>query len=316
MLRDESLAAASVSASNGATLAAVRPRRRPLHAAIVTARPRQWVKNALVIAAAGAAGALGHDDVPLRVMIACFAFCLLASGIYAVNDVRDAHEDRMHPRKRFRPVAAGELDPATASAMGFGLMIAGLALCVAVRPLLALVGVAYLALTLSYTIVWRGIVVLDLLAIAGGFVLRAIAGGVAAPVALSRWFVLVVSAASVFVAAGKRHAELLRTERPAHRRRAVLKLYTTARLRLILAASGVTAFAAYCVWAFELPAVHGIPWRPLTIIPFGACLLRYGALVRAGRGEAPEDLLFADRGLLLLGVLWLALFALGVHAAA
>ena len=100
-----------MSGLSGATSAApalpLRPRRGRLHAVVATVRPRQWTKNLLVIAAARAAGALGHDDVPLRVGLAFLAFCFLASGIYAVNDVRDAEEDRLHPRKRERPVAAG-----------------------------------------------------------------------------------------------------------------------------------------------------------------------------------------------------------------
>jgi decaprenyl-phosphate phosphoribosyltransferase len=289
-------------------------RRGPLHAALVTLRPRQWIKNALVVAAAGAAGALGHDDVPVRVGLACVAFCLLASGIYAVNDVRDAQEDRLHPRKRHRPVAAQELDPLGAMVLGVALMLAGLALCAAVRPLLAAVGAGYLALTLSYTVVWRYLPVLDLLAIAGGFVLRAVAGGVAAPVALSRWFVLVVSAAAVLVAAGKRQAELRRTDDRGESRRRVLELYTPQLLRLILAGSAALALFAYGVWAFQLPTVDGIPWRPLTIVPFAACLLRYSALVRSGAGETPEDLLLSDRWLALAGLCWLLMFALGVHA--
>ncbi len=129
-----------MSGRGGATSAApalpLRPRRGRLHAVVATVRPRQWTKNLLVIAAAGAAGALGHDDVPLRVGLAFLAFCFLASGIYAVNDVRDAEEDRLHPRKRERPVAAGELAPAAALRLGAALMVAGLALCVAIRPLL------------------------------------------------------------------------------------------------------------------------------------------------------------------------------------
>jgi 4-hydroxybenzoate polyprenyltransferase len=183
-----------------------------LRAALVTIRPRQWIKNGLVVAAAGAAGALGHDDVAVRVGLACVAFCMLASGIYAINDMRDAEEDRLHPRKRYRPVAAGELDPRAATGFGLALMLSGLALCAAVRLPLAAVGAGYLALTLSYTLVWRHILILDLVAIAGGFVLRAVAGGVAAPVELSRWFVLVVTCAAVLVAAGKRQGELRRTE--------------------------------------------------------------------------------------------------------
>ena len=98
--------------SAGAGRCALRGARRSRPGAVIaTMRPKQWIKNALVIAAAGAAGALGHDDTPGRVIVACASFCLLASGIYAINDVSDAEEDRRHPRKRFRPVAAGELDP-------------------------------------------------------------------------------------------------------------------------------------------------------------------------------------------------------------
>src|SRR5579884_1025046 len=126
------------------------PRRRSLIPALIaTIRPRQWIKNGLVIAAAGAAGALGHDDVPVRVTLACAAFCLLASGIYAINDVRDAEEDRRHPRKRFRPVASGDLDPRFATGLGISLLLAGILLAIAIGPLLAAVAAGYVALTLS-----------------------------------------------------------------------------------------------------------------------------------------------------------------------
>lgn len=307
--------AQSVSANVAAEVREPSRSRGRWRAALVTMRPRQWVKNALVIAAPGAAGALGHDDVPVRVALACAAFCLLASGIYAINDVRDAPEDRLHPRKRHRPVAAGELAPATAVALGVGLIAVGLLLCAAIAPLLAVVGAGYLALTLSYTLLWRHLLLLDVVAIAGGFVLRAVAGGVAAPVTLSRWFVLVVTCAAIFVAAGKRHAELMRVDKSSSGRRRVLEQYTRRRLLVMLALSGAAALFAYCVWAFQLPAVGGIPWRPLTIVPFAACLLRYGTLLRAGDGEAPEDLILSDRWVMLAGAAWLGLFALGVHAA-
>ena len=290
-------------------------RRGPVHAAVVTMRPKQWIKNALVIAAAGAAGALGHDDVPVRVGLATVAFCLLASGLYAINDVRDAAEDRLHPVKRCRPVAAHELEPRTAIALGTWLMLAGLGLCTEINPLLVLVGAAYLSLTLTYTLVWRHLLVLDILAIAGGFVLRAVAGGAAAPVTLSPWFLLVVVSAAVFVAAAKRGAELGRADRTPQKGRRVLSAYTPSLLAPILVGSAAVALLAYCVWALKLPAVRGVPWRPLTIVPFAASLLRYGALVRGGAGEAPEDVLLADRPLLIAGGVWLVLFALEVHAA-
>lgn len=290
-------------------------RRGPLRAAVVTMRPHQWLKNGLVVAAPGAAGVLAHDDVALRVGLAFVAFCMLASGLYAINDVRDASEDRLHPRKRRRPVAARELSVSAAVALGAALVLGGLALCTAVRPLLGLVGAGYVALTLSYTLVWRHILLLDLVAIAGGFVLRAVAGGVAAPVSMSRWFLLVISAAAVCVAAGKRYAELRRAQLQNSARRRVLHSYNLPLLLRVLVASGALALFAYSMWAFQLPAVGGVPWRPLTILPFAVCLLRYGALVRAGAGEAPDELILQDRVLQVGAVAWLVLFALGVHAA-
>jgi decaprenyl-phosphate phosphoribosyltransferase len=301
-------------AEHGAGTAIARPRRGVARALLATARPKQWVKNALVIAAPGAAGALGHDDVPVRATLACLAFCLVSSAIYAVNDVRDRYEDRLHPRKRHRPVAAGELSPAAAVSMATGALLAGLVICGLIRPLLLVVAVSYIGLTLSYTFVWRHIVVLDLIAIAGGFVLRAVAGGVAAPVTLSRWFLLVITAAAVMVAAGKRHSEFRRTAVAGIHRRKVLERYTAGRLMAILAASGLVALFAYCMWAAALPSVDGIPWRPLSAIPFAACLARYGSLVRLGAGEAPEELVLGDPLLAFFGVAWLAVFALGVHA--
>jgi decaprenyl-phosphate phosphoribosyltransferase len=299
----------------GGTRSATAARRAPWRAVLVTARPKQWIKNALVVAAAGAAGALGHDDVPVRVALACLAFCLLASGIYAINDVRDAPEDRLHPRKRFRPIAAGELDPRLATVLGVALIATGILLCTFIRPLLGVVAAGYVALTISYTIALRHIAFLDIAAIAGGFVLRAVAGGVAAPVTLSRWFVLVVTSSAVLVAAAKRQAELRRTERAGIDGRSVLARYGEQRLRLIIAGSAAVTLFAYGVWAFALPDIDGIPWRPLTVIPFAACLGRYGMLIRAGGGEAPEELLLRDRWLALCGAVWLVVFALSVHAA-
>jgi decaprenyl-phosphate phosphoribosyltransferase len=293
--------------------------RGAIRAAIATMRPRQWLKNVLVIAAAGAAGALVKDHVPVHVLLAFVAFCLIASGIYAVNDVRDVEEDRLHPRKRFRPVAAGEISPQAALILGCALMAGGLAICAAVRPLLFVVGAGYIALTVTYTLIWRHIVLLDLFAIAGGFVLRAVAGGVAAPVTLSRWFLAVITCAAVFIAAGKRHAELRRLEAVGVKgeglRRRVLHRYSASTLRMVLYGSAAGTLFAYCVWAFQIPSVDGIPWRPLTIIPFALCLVRYGRLIAGGGGEAPEDLILSDRLLILAGGAWLVLFAIGVHAA-
>ena len=300
--------------TSGVTGPTVQSARSFGRALVRTARPRQWVKNALVIAAAGAAGALGHDDVPGRVGIAFVAFCLLASGIYAVNDVRDIAEDRLHPRKRLRPVAAGDLSPWAAITAGAAAIATGLTACLLVSPLLALVALGYVALTLSYTLVWRHLVVFDIVAVAGGFVLRAIAGGVSANVPLSVWFIAVVTLAAVLVATGKRRAELLRAEVGQAPRRRVLAHYTDRALQTLLFVSAVGALIAYYLWAFEAKVGAGIPWRVLTILPFTAAIIRYVALVRGGDGEAPEEMLFADRPLQIASAMWLALFALQVNA--
>jgi decaprenyl-phosphate phosphoribosyltransferase len=163
--------------------------------------------------------------------------------------------------------------------------------------------------------VWRHVIVFDIFAVAGGFVLRAVAGGVAAPVNLSRWFLLVVISSAVFVAAAKRYAELRRTDGVHDRHRRVLDYYSPRALELIIAGAIAVALLAYCMWAFSVPTVRGIPWRPMTILPFAACLLRYNELVHRGTGEAPEDVLLSDRPLQLAGLAWLVLFALEVHAA-
>jgi decaprenyl-phosphate phosphoribosyltransferase len=194
-------------------------------------------------------------------------------------------------------------------------LVGGLILAAAVAPAVALVGLAYVAVTLSYSWVWRHIALLDLAALAAGFVLRAVAGGVAAPVGLSRWFVLVVTCAAVFVAAGKRLAEMTRARRSGRPLRRTLRRYTREGLRRVQAVAGAGALFAYCVWAFELPDIDGIPWRPLTVIPFVVCLLRYGALVQTGVGEAPEEIVTADRVIAAAGVVWLLLFIMGVNAA-
>jgi decaprenyl-phosphate phosphoribosyltransferase len=282
---------------------------------IALARPRQWVKNALVVAAPGAAGALGHDDVPGRVLVACVAFCLLSAGIYAFNDVRDRGEDRHHPRKRLRPVAAGDIQPREALGTGAGWVACGLIVCAAITPTLALVGAGYVALSVSYSWLWRRVVVIDLLALAGGFVLRAVAGGVAAPVGLSRWFVLVVTFVAVAIVAGKRLAELRRSRLTGGAGRRVLRQYSEPTLRAIVWSTAAGALFAYCVWAFNRPDIDGVPWRLLTVIPFALCLLRYGRLAGAGGAEAPEDVIVSDRWMMLGALSWFTLFALTVGAA-
>jgi decaprenyl-phosphate phosphoribosyltransferase len=288
-------------------------RRLAWRALLDACRPRQWPKNGLVAAAPAAAGVLDVSATLARVVLAFAAFCLLSSATYIVNDLADREQDRAHPMKRRRPIAAGALAPGPALAAAAVLALSGLALAAAARPLLAVFAAGYLALTLSYSLMWRNIAIADIAAIAGGFLLRAVAGGVAAHVRVSAAFVIVVSLGAILVVAGKRQAELRAANGHLAVLRPALSGYSVAALRRLIALACAAAIVTYCVWAFTRPEPSGVPLHALTIPPFTAWLLRYTGLLAQGAGQAPEDLVLGDRLLLGFGASWLVLFALSVY---
>lgn len=284
-----------------------------------TARPKQWAKNVLVFAAPGAAGILNQGTPFLRTLLAFALFCLVSSGTYLLNDSLDAEVDRGHPTKRFRPVAAGVVSPRTAFAVGVGLMLVTIGGGVAFRWRLGLVLGIYVALQLAYSFYLKHQPIFDLVSVAAGFVLRAIAGAVAIPVPVSQWFLIVATFGSLLMVTGKRvaeHAEL-GDERGAHR--VTLDAYSPAFLRTVLAIAAGGAIIGYAEWAFSLQtaAIHhraDAIWYQLSTVPVFIALLRYTFLVEAGHGAKPEELVLADRPLQALGVCWLILFALAIYA--
>jgi decaprenyl-phosphate phosphoribosyltransferase len=178
------------------------------------------------------------------------------------------------------------------------------------------VTVCYLALTASYSLWWRRVVVVDILAIAAGFVLRALAGGVATDIYLSRWFIIVTACCAVFLVAAKRYAELREHDPRGPTRvgapmRATLRRYSGKSLRLTLFAAAAGAGIAYTSWAFTRPT-H-VVWYGLSIAPFLLWLARYATLIGAGAGQAPEELILRDKTLLMLSVAWALLFLGGVY---
>jgi len=273
-------------------------------------RPRQWSKNMLVLAAPCAAGVIDRPQVAAQVVGAFLVLCLLSSATYLVNDVRDREQDRLHPRKRLRPVAAGELSPRAALWVAAVLALVGIALATAITPGLGAVACGYLALTASYSLWLRRVVVLDILVIAAGFVLRAIAGGVATDIYLSRWFVIVTASCAIYLVAAKRYAELREHAGPGPVR-ATLRRYSLGHLRLTLLAAATMAGVAYTGWAFTRPS-H-VVWYGLSIAPFLLWLGRYASLIGAGAGQAPEELILRDRTLLALSFAWAFLFLGGVY---
>jgi decaprenyl-phosphate phosphoribosyltransferase len=296
----------------------VEPHRGPAVAAIAAMRPKQWLKNVLVFAAPLAAGKLLEPGVLGPSLVAFVAFCLISSATYLLNDVRDVEGDRVHPTKRHRPIAAGELKPAVAVGLAAALAVIALGLALWINLALAGVLLAYAVFTTSYSLFLKNEPVIELALLAMGFLLRAIAGGVASELPISQWFLIVAGFGSLFMAAGKRYSELSQAnalvgaDTPAGPTRRSLAGYTSTYLRFVWATSAAVTITAYCLWAFEVSsAPSSLPWAAWSILPFVMAILRYAIDVDRGEAEAPEDVVLRDRGLLMLGGIWLVLFGLG-----
>lgn len=281
-----------------------------------TARPKQWTKNVLVFAAPAAAGVLDQRDAVIQTLVAFVAFCLAASGTYFFNDALDAHADRLHPTKQFRPVAAGHISERLAKVVSLILVLLAILVALPVQDgELALVVAGYVALTLSYSAWLKHEPVIDLGVVAAGFVIRAIAGGVATGVHISDWFLIVAGGASLFMVTGKRYAEQIEMGDAGGAHRATLTAYTRGYLSYVRAVASSVAILAYCLWAFENATKTGSQaWFEISIIPFVLAILRYAHVVEQGRGGAPEDVILTDRVIQVLGLLWAITFAIGVYA--
>lgn len=277
-------------------------------------RPRQWVKNVLVAAAPLAAGRLFEVNLLADTLLAFAVFCCAASGIYLVNDARDADSDRRHPEKRHRPVAAGVVSKTMALTLGCVLLAIAISVAaVASNPALTAVIATYAVLQLGYCFFLKHQPVLDLAVVASGFLLRATAGGAAAKLPLSQWFLLVAGFGSLFMVAGKRYSELRLVAATGAKTRASLEEYSESYLRFVWTLSAALAVMAYSLWAFDLRAPGAArPWSALSIAPFVIAILRYAVDIDKGTAGAPEDIVLRDRVLQGLGLLWLILIGLAV----
>lgn len=270
----------------------------------------------LVAAAPGAAGVLTQADSLWRVGLAFVAFCMVSSATYLVNDVGDAEEDRRHPTKRHRPIAAGVVRPRTALLAAGALMLGGFAVALAVRPAFLAIVAGYLVTTVAYTLWLKHMAVFDIAVVASGFIFRAVAGGVAVDVPISRWFLIVTSFGSLFVVAGKRYAEHVTMGVERETTRSTLATYSRDYLRYVWTTASAVTLTGYCLWAFEQSELETtIPWFELSIGPVVLGILRYALLLDEGFGGAPEDIALNDRPLQVLGVVWLVLFGAGVSVA-
>jgi decaprenyl-phosphate phosphoribosyltransferase len=278
-------------------------------------RPRQWMKNVLVLAAPLAAAGRGiqydYADVLGKVAVAFVVFCLAASSVYLVNDVRDVEADREHPTKRFRPIAAGVVPEWLAYTLAAGLGVASLVISWWLTPNLALVMAVYIAMQLAYCFGLKHQAVMDICIVSSAYLLRAIAGGVAANIPLSQWFLLMMAFGSLFMVAGKRYAELQLAERTGAKIRKSLESYTSTYLRFVWTLSATAVVVCYGLWAFERDH-HSGSWFAVSMVPFTIAILRYAVDVDGGLAGEPEDIALRDRVLQLLALAWIGTVGVAV----
>jgi 4-hydroxybenzoate polyprenyltransferase len=281
--------------------------RSPAASLIVSLRPDQWHKNLIVFAALIFAVKLLDPAALARATAAFLIFCAVSSVVYLINDVADREQDRLHPVKRLRPIASGAVSPGMA--LTFAAVLGAVALGAAfwLQPAFGAAAAAYLALFVVYTSSLKHVVVLDVMAIAIGFVLRAVAGGLVIDVHVSNWLLVCTMLGALFMALAKRRHEITLLAAGAKGHRKILEEYDSYLLDQmigVVAAATMVAYIIYCA-SPETHALFGTEWLVLTT-PFPIYgLFRYLYLVhRKAGGGNPSDLLLTDRPLLACVLLW------------
>ncbi|HKI91785.1 MAG TPA: UbiA prenyltransferase family protein [Gaiellaceae bacterium] len=290
------------------------PQSRHLHlpALAVALRPHQWTKNLLLLAGLLFSGSLGDGARWGDALVALTAYCLLSSAGYLVNDVRDAASDRLHPTKRLRPVASGELRPATALVTAAALAGMGLGLAAAIGHATLALAAAFALGQLAYTLWLKRLMVLDAAMIAGLFVVRSAAGAEAIGVRISTWLLVCTALLALFLAFAKRRGELLAIGGDLSAGRAVLRHYTARRLELLVGATAAGSCAAYIAYAVDGSDAAEMALT-IPFVVFG--LARYLYLMRRrDLGEEPDRVLLTDPPILVAVVLWALVAATALNA--
>jgi 4-hydroxybenzoate polyprenyltransferase len=282
------------------------PTRSKALAFVVALRPRQWVKNVFILAPLVFAGRLTDPEAVALAAATFLAFCVLSSAVYLANDLRDREADRLHPVKSLRPVASGEIAPASATLASALLAAGALAVAFRIGPRVAGIAVAYLVLNLFYSFGLKRVVILDVMIVASGFLLRAWAGALAVDVEISHWLILCTGLLALFLGFVKRRQEIA-TLAGGISTRPILREYSLPFLdQMIGIVTGATV-VAYALYAFspEIAEKLGTQHLGLTIpfVLFG--IFRYLYLVhQKGEGENPTALVLGDAPLIAAVVLW------------
>jgi 4-hydroxybenzoate polyprenyltransferase len=274
---------------------------------VISLRPRQWVKNLFVFA--GLVFAQRLFTASVWPALGAFAiFCALSGAIYLLNDIADRDKDRLHPRKRERPIASELLSVPVALGSALILAVGGLAAAAALSPWFAAVALAYVGLLSVYSVVLKHVVIVDVLTVAIGFVLRAVGGALAIGVDISGWLLICTILIALFLALGKRRHEYLTLEGEAARHRPILAEYSAGLLDQMIAvvtASTVTAYALYTMSPETVAKFHThlLP-ATLPFVLYGIFRYLY-LLYRRQLGGNPSELFLNDRALLLNTIGWI-----------
>ncbi|MCZ7540219.1 MAG: decaprenyl-phosphate phosphoribosyltransferase [Anaerolineae bacterium] len=279
----------------------------PVRGLIATMRPIQWSKNGFVFAALLFDQQFTQAEPLARVVATFLLLCLAASTIYLINDLVDIERDRLHPRKRQRPLPSGQLPVRWAIAAAAVMPVIALAASLLLTWQLTVVLLAYLALHIAYSFFLKNIVLLDVFAIAGGFVLRVVAGIVVIDVThFSPWLYLCAGLLALFLAIGKRRQELILLAEDAENVRATYKDYNMPLLDDMLRMVTTGSVLTYMLYTVEATTIRVNGYSMMLTIPFVLYgIFRYLYLIHVrGQGSAPAELLFEDMPLLLAVVLW------------
>ncbi|HYM65068.1 MAG TPA: decaprenyl-phosphate phosphoribosyltransferase [Candidatus Sulfotelmatobacter sp.] len=298
-------------------------------------RPRQWVKNFAVFAAITFAGELFNPPVFINVLFSFFVFCGLSSATYIINDIFDAKKDRLHPFKKFRPIAKGDVPTGVAWILAIILILVSLIFARSVTPAFFGLSISYLLIQFLYSTILKSLAVIDILAIAAGYILRVYAGEFASGFHISVWLLLTTISISLFLAIGKRRSELTlltnTKEANIESTRKSLSHYSERLLDVYASIFATSTFVAYSLFTFLenpggfklsigvllpdfLPTFFQRKWLMITIIPVVYGLMRYlQDIYEKNEGESPEKVLFSDKPLLFTVSVWAILVIILIY---
>jgi len=289
---------------------------KTLRALLITLRPKQWTKNIVVFAGAFFAHRFLETRTVFKELVAFVLFCLVSGSVYIINDIFDRHRDARHPKKRTRPIAAGELTISGAASISLSIFVSCAILSYFIHPHFTIVLVIYYLTTALYSFRLKQVIILDVLIIGSGFVLRAVGGVVVIEAEISTWFLICTIFLSLFLALTKRRCEMLALGDSAGQHRRTLELYTPQLLDQMISVATASAVISYSLYTLDDATMTKFGTRNLVLtVPF----VLYGVFrylhigYNLQQGNSPEITLLTDKPLLINFVLYVITLVLVIY---